>query len=289
MRVLILGGNGMLGHKFFKSWQKIFATKVTLRNSLQNYKEFNLFNENNSFSNVDVRNLNELEKVFNVFQPDAVVNCIGITKQKTNIKKPADSVQVNSLFPHKLSNICKTFNSRLIILSTDCIFSGKSGNYKEEDISDAEDLYGRSKFLGEVTSKNVLTLRKSTIGLELGSHHGLIEWFLAQEGDIKGYSKTIYSGVTSEVLAKIIARIINDFPNIYGVRNIASKPISKFKLLQELNKKLPETRINVLQDDEIVCDRSLDSSKLNKEIGELVPSWDEMLEDLAKNIIERIK
>ena len=208
---------------------------------------------------------------------------------ETNIKKPEDSVLVNSLFPHKLSNVCKTFNSRLIILSTDCIFSGKSGNYKEEDISDAEDLYGRSKFLGEVTSKNVLTLRKSTIGLELGSHHGLIEWFLAQEGDIKGYSKTIYSGVTSEVLAKIIARIINDFPNIYGVRNIASKPISKFKLLQELNKKLPETRINVLQDDEIVCDRSLDSSKLNKEIGELVPSWDEMLEDLAKNIIERIK
>ena len=126
--------------------------------------------------------------------------------------------------------------SRLIILSTDCIFSGKSGNYKEEDISDAEDLYGRSKFLGEVISKNVLTLRKSTIGLELGSHHGLIEWFLAQEGDIKGYSKAIYSGVTSEVLAKILARIINDFPNIYGVRNIASKPISKFKLLQELNK-----------------------------------------------------
>ena len=289
MRVLILGGNGMLGHKFFKSWQKIYTTKVTLRSSLKNYKEFNLFNENNSFSNVDVRNLNELEKVFNVFQPDTVVNCIGITKQKTNIKKPADSVQVNSLFPHKLSNICKTFNSRLIILSTDCIFSGRSGNYKEEDISDAEDLYGRSKFLGEVISKNVLTLRKSTIGLELGSHHGLIEWFLAQEGDIKGYSKTIYSGVTSEVLAKIIARIINDFPNIYGVRNIASKPISKFKLLQELNKKLPETRINVLQDDEIVCDRSLDSSKLNKEIGELVPSWDEMLEDLAKNIIERIK
>ena len=289
MRVLILGGNGMLGHQFLKSWQKLFSTKVTLRNSLQNYKEFNLFNENNSFSNVDVRNLNELEKVFNVFQPDTVVNCIGITKQKTNIKKPADSVQVNSLFPHKLSNICKTFNSRLIILSTDCIFSGRSGNYKEEDISDAEDLYGRSKFLGEVISKNVLTLRKSTIGLELGSHHGLIEWFLAQEGDIKGYSKAIYSGVTSEVLAKIIARIINNFPNIYGVRNIASKPISKFKLLQELNKKLPETRINVLQDDEIVCDRSLDSSKLNKEIGELVPSWDEMLEDLAKNIIERIK
>ena len=289
MRVLILGGNGMLGHQFLKSWQKLFSIKVTLRNSLQNYKEFNLFNENNSFSKVDVRDFNELDKVFDVFQPDVVVNCIGITKQKTNITKPADSVQLNSLFPHQLSNICKNFNSRLIILSTDCIFSGKSGNYKEEDISDAEDLYGRSKFLGEVTSKNVLTLRKSTIGLELGSHHGLIEWFLAQEGDIKGFSKAIYSGVTSEILAKIIAKIINDFPNVHGVRNLASKPISKFKLLQMLNKKLPDTRINVLRDDEIVCDRSLDSSKLNKEIGDLVPSWDEMLDDLAKNIIERIK
>ena len=287
MRVLILGGNGMLGHQFLKSWQNTFLTKVTLRNNLANYEKFKLFNKSNSYSNVNILNLNVLEKVFDDFRPEAVVNCTGITKQKIDITRPEDSLEVNSLFPHNLSKICNRFKSRLIILSTDCIFSGKLGNYKEEDISDADDLYGRSKFLGEIFSKNVLTLRKSTIGLELRSHHGLIEWFLEQEGEIKGYSKVIYSGVTSEVLAKILAKVLIDFPKMYGVRNIASEPISKYKLLGKLNRKLPNLKINVLPDDEIVCDRSLDGSKLSREIGNIVPSWDEMLGDLAREINER--
>jgi len=289
MKVLIIGGNGMLGHQFLKSWQNKFSTKVTLKNNLVNYKRFKLFNKTNSYSGIDILNLEKLERVFDDFQPSAVVNCTGITKQKIDLSKTDDVLEINSLFPHKLLEICKKFNSRLIAMSTDCIFSGKLGNYKEEDISDAEDLYGRSKFLGEVTSKNALTLRKSTIGLELESHHGLIEWFLKQEGEIKGYSKAIYSGVTSEVLATIIATILIDFPEISGVRNISSEPISKYTLLRKLNKKLGSNKVNISPDDEIVCDRSLDSSKLSKEIGDLVPSWEEMLASLAREIRERRK
>ena len=122
MKVLILGGNGMLGHQFLKSWQNKFSTKVTLRNNLREYKKFKLFNEANSYPNIDILNLERLKKVFDDFQPSAVVNCTGITKQKIDLNRPEDALEINSLFPHKLLDLCKSFNSRLIILSTDCIF-----------------------------------------------------------------------------------------------------------------------------------------------------------------------
>ena len=289
MRILIIGGSGMLGHQFLKSWQGKFEVKTTLHHELNYYKKYTSFDDSNSYSNVNILDIDLVEKVISDFLPHAVVNCVGITKQIVVQNLPINPILINSVFPHQLSRICRRLNSRLILLSTDCVFSGKQGFYKEGDISDAEDLYGRSKFLGEVDSVNVLTLRKSTIGLELNSHHGLIEWFLKQKGSVNGYTKAIYSGVTSKVLADIIKQVLIDYPGMHGIWNLASEAINKYSLLDRLNGRLDNFNIDIQPDDKIVCDRSLDASKFEIETGYLVPKWDSMLDDLAEEINEREK
>ena len=222
MKILILGGNGMIGHNFFQSWKNKYEVKVTLKQRLIDLQKLKLFSLENSYENINVFNIRFIEDIFNKFSPNVVVNCIGITKQLADQMNPIPSILINSLFPNQLAKICEKFNSRLILLSTDCIFSGKKGLYKEKDVSDAQDLYGRSKFLGEVNKKNVLTLRKSSIGLEISSQHGLVEWFLCQTGSIKGYTRAIYSGLTTKELANVVESIIINYPDIYGIYNVAS-------------------------------------------------------------------
>ena len=289
MKILIIGGNGMLGHQFTKSLSKNHDVMATLRNGLDAYESFNLFSKENSYSNIDIRSLDSVIAVFKKFNPHTVINCSGVTKQLASDDTSAETIMVNSLFPHQLVSICTKYNSRLIQLSTDCIYSGAKGFYKEEDISDALDLYGRSKFLGEVNLDNVITLRKSTIGLELGSNHGLIEWFLKQRNSVKGYTKAIYSGFTSMVLAEVVENIIVEQKSLSGIWNLASSPISKFDLLNKLLDRLDKFEIEIVPDDKININRSLDPGKFHEVTGFLSPSWDDMLDQLAEEINKRNK
>ncbi|MGA2988810.1 MAG: sugar nucleotide-binding protein, partial [Terriglobia bacterium] len=145
---------------------------------------------------------NALEATLSALRPDYVVNCVGVIKQRTEAISPIPSITINSLLPHKLAQMAARWGGRIIHFSTDCVFSGKRGWYTEEDPSDAEDLYGRSKFLGEVVVANALTLRTSIIGRELVEHRSLLDWFLAQNHKtVHGYRRVIYSGVTTNYLA----------------------------------------------------------------------------------------
>jgi len=287
MKILILGGNGMLGHHFLNAWQESHDVKVTLRESIDKYNNIQLFNNENSYFDVDVCSINRVESVINDFSPDAIVNAIGITKQLTQKESPELSIRVNALFPHLLAELCEKNKVRLVHLSTDCIYSGKKGTYSEIDDSDAEDLYGKTKYLGEIDQEHVVTLRKSTIGLELSGAHGLIEWFLSQTGVINGYRKAIYTGLISSELAKVIELLLVQHPTLSGIWNVASKPINKYDLLQRLSQRLERKDIQILPDDDFACDRSLMGNMFEEETGYRAPEWDDMLDLLVNEIRAR--
>ena len=287
MRILILGGDGMLGHQLLDSLSARYSVWVTLRNKASNYQAFTKFNHKNSFYGIEVSSINTLEKIITDTQADVVINCIGIVKQREEAQDAVESIKINSLFPHQLSSLCKKYDARLIQISTDCVFSGDQGGYVETDIPDATDIYGRSKLLGEVTVGNSITLRTSIIGLELSRKQGLIEWFLAQRGTIYGYSNAIFTGFTTIELASIIDTLIIKYPALSGLWHVSSNSISKYQLLLDLALKLGRKDIKILENNEFQCDRSLNSTKFKKATSYIPPSWDEMLERLADQIINR--
>lgn len=288
MRILILGGDGMLGHQLLVSYQKHHEVMVTLRRDLSDYAVFKIFNAKNSYTGIDVRNNDRLVEVFSDFRPEAVINAIGIIKQRSEAKDAIPSLEINALLPHRLALLCKATGARLIQLSTDCVFSGRKGSYKESDEADALDLYGKTKYLGELHESYSVTLRTSIIGLELSRKKSLIEWFLAQHGTIKGFQKAIFSGFTTLEMSRIIDDILLNHPEISGLYNVSSLPISKYELLALLKKKL-KFDINIEPDNSLIIDRSLDSSRFQSELNYRPPSWDAMLDELAQDIKERSK
>jgi len=283
MRILILGGDGMLGHQLLKQLKINHDVRVTLRRDLAVYKRFTLFSTENSYPGIDVRSPGKLAESLNDFHPDAVVNAIGIVKQLPEASESIPSIEINALFPHRLALLCKDINVRMIHLSTDCVFSGKKGNYEESDRSDPDDLYGRTKFLGEVNEKHCLTLRTSMIGQELSRKKNLLEWFLAQNVTVQGYKKFIFSGFTTLELSRVIENLILNYPDASGIYHVSSDPISKFDLLSIIkeNLKLP---IEIIPDESFSCDRSLDSTKFRQEFDYHPPSWEEMIDELCKDI-----
>ena len=283
MRILILGGDGMLGHQLFKHLSKKHEVKVTLRQNLSVYEKFNLFFPENTFAGIDVRLTDQLLEVFGEFQPQAIVNAVGIIKQRLTSRESIHSLEINSLFPHRLAILCKAIGARMIHLSTDCVFSGTKGNYREEDPSDAVDLYGKSKYLGELNEQHCITLRTSMIGRELYRKKSLLEWFLAQKGSIKGFKKAIFSGFTTQELSRIIEMILKQNPTASGIYHVSSDPISKYDLLSLINKRL-QLPIKIIPDESFVCDRSLDSSRFRQEFNYNPPPWEKMVEELCEGM-----
>ena len=283
MRILILGGDGMLGHQLFKHLKPNHDVRVTLRQDLAVYKKFMLFDKKNTYSGIDVRSPIKLAGVITDLHPEVVVNAIGIVKQLPEASQSIPSIEINALFPHRLALLCKDISAHMIHLSTDCVFSGDKGNYNESDTSDPDDLYGRTKFLGEVTEKHCLTLRTSMIGQELSRKKNLLEWFLAQRNTVQGYKKVVFSGFTTLELSRVIENMILNFPGANGVYHVSSEPISKFDLLCLIKKglKLP---VEIIPDESFICDRSLDSTKFRREFDYHPPSWEEMVRELCEDI-----
>lgn len=279
MRILILGGDGMLGHQLLKSLCPRHDVKVTLRQDMTVYRGYEIFSPENSYAGVDVRSLGRLIEVLAEFRPEAVVNAVGIVKQRPDAKECIPSLEINALLPHRLALLCRGIGARLIHLSTDCVFSGKKGKYLEEDLSDAYDLYGKTKYLGEVRESNSLTLRTSIIGRELSRHTSLLDWFLAQTGSVKGFTKAIYTGFTTIEMSRIIEKMLLDHPLASGVYHVSSEPINKFDLLQ-LIKVTFGHNVEILPCDEFVCDRSLDSSRFREEFGYIPPDWPKMIREM---------
>ncbi|MCK5092793.1 MAG: SDR family oxidoreductase [Gammaproteobacteria bacterium] len=289
MKILILGGDGMLGHVLLTNMQSRHNVKVTLRCDVQSYERYGLFNEENTYYNIDPLREHKLYSVLEEFRPDVVVNALGVIKQRSEANKFIPAIETNALFPHILALACKCINARLVQMTTDCVFSGKTGNYSEIDKPDADDLYGKTKHLGELDYSHCITLRTSFFGLELRNKSGLIEWFISQKGKIKGFSGAIYSGLSTSEMSSVIEMVIIKFPTMNGLWHVASEPIDKFRLLKILAEKLGRSDIEIESDDAFKCDRSLNAAEFISKTGYQPPSWPDMLEQLAEQINMRAK
>jgi dTDP-4-dehydrorhamnose reductase len=273
----------MLGHKLWQVISPQMDTYLTLREDFAAYSKYGIFDPARSRCPASVGDISSFESIIQDLKPDVVINCIGVVKQSEAAKDPLISVAVNSLFPHQIAQICGRTMSRLIHISTDCVFSGREGNYTESENSDAEDLYGRSKYLGEVSGDGLMTIRTSLIGRELRGSHGLIEWFLSQVGKtVPGYQKAIFSGLTTSAIAKLMLQIIQEHPDLSGVWHLASEPISKHDLLA-LVKAIFNLDIEITPDNAVVVDRSLNAERLKKATGIVSPSWQTMIEEMHQD------
>ncbi len=279
--ILILGASGMLGNVVFrylssKELHKVYGS-VRSATSKRLFKK-NL--RNNLIHNINVVSDKQIVNLFSLVNPDIVINCIGIIKQLDNSSNVLEVVPINSLLPHRLALLCKKKSIKLIHFSTDCVFSGEKGNYIESDNPDAKDLYGRSKLIGEIDYPNCLTLRTSIIGPELISSRSLLCWFLKQNGTIKGYIKAIYSGLPTVEIARILSEHIIE-NNLTGVYHLSGNSIDKYSLLN-LIAKIYNHKIDIVPDNKIVIDRSLNCEKFKKMTGYEPKSW----EDLVKSMKE---
>lgn len=281
MNILILGISGMLGNILFKHLNE--ACKYEVFGTVRNKEDKKFFKQiHHQKINIldDINNVENIIDLVNKIRPNLVINCIGVIKQKKEIFDPSETIKVNSLFPHQLNKVCLNYNSRLIQISTDCVFSGSSGNYKEDDIPDCIDLYGRSKLLGEINySQNVITLRTSIIGNELRGNISLLDWFLSQKSTVKGYKNAIFSGFTTLEISNVIKKIIIPNPQLYGIYHLASEPINKFLLLS-IVKDVFKKRISITPDYKLSINRSLNSDKFFSQTNYLAPSWLQMITEL---------
>lgn len=279
MTLLILGGAGMLGHKLWQTASRRAETWGTVRDS-RTLRSDMPFDGRRLISDVHAENFDTIERAFASTRPDVVVNCVGVVKQRGEAKDPITALTVNSLFPHRLAALCHSAGARLIHLSTDCVFSGRSGQYRESDDPDAVDLYGRTKQLGEVSGPGLLTLRTSIIGRELGTSQGLVEWFLAQRGRAPGFTKAVFSGLTTIELSRVIVNIVESHRDLEGVYHVASTPITKHDVLVRLNEAF-DRGLTIEPDESVRIDRSLDATRFRQATGYRAPDWPAMITELA--------
>ncbi|MBI5139189.1 SDR family oxidoreductase [Candidatus Nomurabacteria bacterium] len=288
-RILILGGSGMLGHKLWQRLRQHFPqTCTTLRGPYSNYAKLKFFDSPQVLYDTDLLTQNALETVLNRANPEVILNCVGITKRhiynQTNPYSVAQAIRLNAELPHRISAWAKHKQARVIQFSTDCVFDGTKGNYKENDPCTALDIYGLSKTLGELNAEHCLTIRSSFIGHELFHKTELLEWFLQQRGkSIQGFTQAIYSGLAVWVLADLVVDLIEKFQDLNGLYHVSSQPINKYELLCQMQEIFDINAI-INKDDTVVCKRDLDGSKFSKITGFQAPSWPEMLKGIAKDI-----
>lgn len=271
----------MLGHKLIQILRREFDVFAVIRSNLAGFEKYELINSAIIYDKIDVEEFLPVENIIKTIKPDFIINAVGIIKQLPTSKDVTTTLNINSIFPQRMARIAPEYGFRFINISTDCVFSGKKGNYKEADTADAEDLYGKSKFLGEVYGKNCLTLRTSIIGRELSTAHSLVEWFLSNAGrEVKGYKNAVYTGFPTIVLADIIADIIKNYPDLEGLFHVSSEPINKYELLCLIKEKFG-LNIEIVPFEDFYLDRSLDSTRFRKLTGFQPLSWEKMIQKMA--------
>lgn len=276
----------MLGHKMFQKLGCRFDSVVGFAYEDVNkppYDQVDLFHGVEMVTGVNAADFQTLEKNLAAVRPDYIVNCIGIIKQRETASAYIPCIELNALLPHKLAAFAQQWGGRVIHFSTDCVFDGHRGGYTEKDFSNAEDLYGKSKFLGEVQGDNALTLRTSIIGRELTSHKSLLDWVLSQNGKtVKGFKNVIYSGVTTNQIAEVVAMIIGHFPTLSGLYQVVADPIPKYDLLGLIRDAF-KLDLEIFPETETVSDRSMKGDKLRAATGYVSPPWPELMANLAND------
>jgi dTDP-4-dehydrorhamnose reductase len=281
-KVLVLGASGMLGNAVLRFFAESPAYNVV--GSIRSTGALRLLPvklHDHLISGVDVENNDSLTRLFAKTRPDVVINCVGLVKQLADADDPLAALPINSLLPHRLARLCDLAGARLVHVSTDCVFTGSRGMYHENDAPDAKDLYGCSKYLGEVDYPHAVTLRTSIIGHELGSAHGLVGWFLAQDNEVKGYTKAVFSGLPTVELARVIRDFVLPRPELRGLYHVSVDPIAKYDLLR-LVAATYEKPTKIIPDDQLFIDRSLDSSRFRSATGYVPLSWPELISRMHK-------
>ncbi len=284
MRILVIGISGMFGSAVFKLFAEHggFDLTGTIRSELAK-RYFPVEWHENMIIGLDILDDDSLTRIVETTNPDVVINCAGLVKQQATANDPLIVLPVNSMYPHRLAAICESSGARLIHVSTDCVFDGSKGNYVESDPSNATDLYGRSKYIGELNNKpHAITLRTSKIGHELNSQAGLIEWFLSQSGPISGYKRAIFSGLPTVEVARVIIDYVLPKPDLCGLYHVSSAPISKFDLLS-LVAEIYDKNIEIIPDNEFTIDRSLNSERFQTETGYRAPEWPALVEAMKNS------
>ncbi len=281
-KVLVLGVTGMLGNAVFRwfSQSKDFSVRGSARSS-HGLARLPLELTPRVVCGVDVENPDSLTQLFAQLKPDVVINCVGLVKQLDSADDPLLAIPINALLPHRLARLCAVSGARLIHMSTDCVFDGQKGCYTESDVSNSQDLYGRSKFLGEVDYPHAVTLRTSIIGHELGSYHGLVNWFLSQNQGVRGFTRAVFSGLPTVELARVIRDFVIPNPSLRGVYHVSAEPIDKYSLLKLLAEVYSKT-IPIEPCDKLVIDRSLDSTRFQQTTGYRPPAWPDLVRQMYR-------
>ncbi len=277
IKVLVLGASGMLGNAVLRLFAQ--SSGYSAIGSARSAAVLTLLPQElrgRVICGVDVENVDSLVRLFSSTRPDVVINCIGVVKQLAEADAPLSAIPINALLPHRLARLCEVAGARLVHISTDCVYAGTRGMYREEDASDAKDLYGRSKYLGEVDYPHAVTLRTSIIGHELNSAHGLIGWFLAQQGSVKGFRRAIFSGLPTVELARVMRDFVIPQPGLRGLYHVSAEPIAKCDVLR-LVAQVYGKSIEIIPDDRLVIDRSLDSTRFRNRTGYVPPAWPELV------------
>jgi len=277
MRVLVIGASGMIGSTVFRvlSEKKDWIVYGSIRDGkIKSFFQSPI--KERLITGIDVDYTDVVVNVLNQVRPEVVVNCAGLTKHKPEAEDPLVSIPINTLMPHRLAGLCKLVGARLIHVSTDCVFSGEKGDYLENDFADARDVYGKSKALGEVNYPHAVTLRTSTIGHELQSEYGLLDWFLSQHGECKGYTRAIFSGLPTVVFAQIIRDVVIPHAELSGLYHVGAKPINKFDLLKLIANVYGKS-IEIRPDAELTINRSLNSERFHFATGYVAPEWPELI------------
>ncbi len=287
MNILILGVSGMLGHTLFKYFSSYSGYNVrgTVRSksAIENY--YTADELTHVTDGVDANMMDTIIDAIGSANPDIIINCIGVIKQLESANDPLTCLNINSVFPHKLAKLAAVANARVIHISTDCVFDGKDGNYAEGDVSNAYDLYGRTKFLGELTSyPQAITLRTSIIGHELNKAVSLVDWFLSQKTSVNGYTKAIYSGLPTIELARVIHEFVIPRNDLAGLYHVSSAPVDKFTLLKIIAE-VYDKKIEIIAHDAFQIDRSLDSSKFQETTGYSPPDWSSLVKQMHEEYI----
>ena len=287
MRILILGATGMLGYSLFSNLQEcesldVFGSARKIEGKEHFFKKY----LSSLVFDVDVNSNSQLEQAIKTVNPDVVINCIGLIKQHSVAKQHVEAIEVNSLLPHRIARLCSRNNAKMIHFSTDCVFSGTDGYYSEESLPDSTDIYGKSKYLGEVCYEPHLTLRTSIIGHELSSSVSLVDWFLSQKNQVNGYSKAVFSGLPTSYIAKVLVESILAAPEISGLYHLSVASIDKFTLLKQIAERYNK-KIAINESKELVIDRSLNSQKLIQRLKLDLPTWPELIEYMHKDYVKR--
>jgi dTDP-4-dehydrorhamnose reductase len=277
MKVIVIGASGMLGHVMVSLLSKNPSLEVTgTVRSLSSIQRLAPPMRDRCQILLDVESQDQLIGFFATHKPDVVVNCVGLVKQLASAEDPLSALPINALLPHRLAQLCSFTGARLIHISTDCVFSGQRGGYKQSDTPDASDLYGRSKLLGEVDDSHAITLRTSIIGHELSGAKSLIGWFLAKDQGVKGYARAIFSGLPTCELARVVRDFVLPTPTLQGLYHVAALPISKYELLCLVNQEYGKN-LFIERNDQLKIDRSLDASRFQNATGYVAPAWPQLI------------